>query len=152
MRKKHALNNNGFSLVELIIVVAIMAILAGAIVPSIIRYMDRAREGRFVSDAKNILTDAQADYMDELSKDTNNYVAYKPVSLGKLHDIICEKVYVYPDDTLDFSSIQPKEDHAAFYVDPSTGSLIGCVYNDGRYTGYWLSPDSPGEWTISKNQ
>ena len=33
-------NNKGFSLVELIIVIAIMAILAGAIAPALIRYID----------------------------------------------------------------------------------------------------------------
>lgn len=36
-------NNRGFSLVELIIVIAIMAILAAAIAPALIRYIEKAR-------------------------------------------------------------------------------------------------------------
>ena len=45
-------NNKGFSLVELIIVIAIMAILAGAIAPALIRYIDKSRKSNDVSAAK----------------------------------------------------------------------------------------------------
>ena len=37
--------NNGFSLVELIIVIAIMAILATVIAPALIRFIDKSRKG-----------------------------------------------------------------------------------------------------------
>lgn len=49
-------NNKGFSLVELIIVIAIMAILAGAIGPALIRYIDKSRKSNDVSAAKSIKT------------------------------------------------------------------------------------------------
>lgn len=49
-------NNKGFSLVELIIVIAIMAILAGAIAPALIRYIDKSRKSNDVSSAKTIKT------------------------------------------------------------------------------------------------
>ena len=48
--------NKGFSLVELIIVIAIMAILAGAIAPALIRYIDKSRKSNDVSSAKTIKT------------------------------------------------------------------------------------------------
>ena len=48
--------NKGFSLVELIIVIAIMAILAGAIAPALIRYIDKSRRSNDVSAAKTIKT------------------------------------------------------------------------------------------------
>jgi type IV pilus assembly protein PilA len=38
------MKNKGFSLVELIIVIAIMAILAAAIAPALIRYIDKSRK------------------------------------------------------------------------------------------------------------
>lgn len=49
-------NNKGFSLVELIIVIAIMAILAGAIAPALIKYIDKSRKSNDVSAAKTIKT------------------------------------------------------------------------------------------------
>lgn len=42
MKRQKIMNNKGFSLVELIIVIAIMAILVGAISPQLIRFLDRA--------------------------------------------------------------------------------------------------------------
>lgn len=49
-------NNKGFSLVELIIVIAIMAILAGAIAPALIKYIDKSRKSNDISSAKTIKT------------------------------------------------------------------------------------------------
>ena len=43
MKQNKSISNSGFSLVELIIVIAIMAILAAAIVPALIRYIDKSR-------------------------------------------------------------------------------------------------------------
>ena len=41
MKKQRLLNNKGFSLVELIIVIAIMAILVGVLAPSLLRYVEK---------------------------------------------------------------------------------------------------------------
>ena len=49
--------NNGFSLVELIIVIAIMAILAAAIAPALIRYINKSRKASDV-DTADIILDA----------------------------------------------------------------------------------------------
>jgi len=40
------LNNKGFSLVELIIVIAIMAILVGVVCPQVIPYLERSRKAK----------------------------------------------------------------------------------------------------------
>lgn len=42
-KEKKGLNNKGFSLVELIIVIAIMAILAAALAPQLMRYIEKSR-------------------------------------------------------------------------------------------------------------
>ncbi len=43
MQRQKELNNQGFSLIELIIVIAIMAILIGIIAPNLLRYVERTR-------------------------------------------------------------------------------------------------------------
>lgn len=46
--------NKGFSMVELIIVIAIMAILAGALAPALIKYINKSRLATDVSTAQTI--------------------------------------------------------------------------------------------------
>jgi len=54
------MKNKGFSLVELIIVIAIMAILAAAIAPALIRYIDKSRRADDVAAAETINTAVQS--------------------------------------------------------------------------------------------
>lgn len=47
-------NNKGFSLVELIIVIAIMAVLVGIVAPQYLKYVERSRESTDVKNAQEI--------------------------------------------------------------------------------------------------
>lgn len=68
--------NKGFSLVELLIVVAILAILSGILVPSLIRYVEKARKHRVFLEAKALYdycmnSVAEVDGVTYMGKKTN---------------------------------------------------------------------------------
>ena len=52
-------NNKGFSLVELIIVIAIMAILVGVLAPQFMKYVERSRNSADVQNASAITSAIQ---------------------------------------------------------------------------------------------
>ena len=62
--KKMKKNNKGFSLVELIIVIAIMAVLVGVLAPQFIKYVEQSRRGTDIQNAEQIRTAILADMAD----------------------------------------------------------------------------------------
>lgn len=60
MKNANKLNNKGFTLMELIIVVAIMAILIALIAPNLVGFLDKADETSLKANAKSCYTAAAA--------------------------------------------------------------------------------------------
>ena len=54
------MNNKGFSLVELIIVIAIMAVLIGVLAPQFIKYVERSRESTDLQNVEEVKTAVEA--------------------------------------------------------------------------------------------
>ena len=57
--KKEKMNNKGFSLVELIIVIAIMAVLVVVLAPQYLKYVERSRNSTDLQNATEIVTALQ---------------------------------------------------------------------------------------------
>ena len=125
------MKNKGFSLVELIIVIAIMAILAAAIAPALIRYIDKSRKADDVTAGGTINSAVSAalaneDAYDELQNWSNTIVAV--VSKGGM----TASGSAFKDEleaNLD-QKVAPKykkEDQAAFYVYADANHKISVV-------------------------
>lgn len=54
------MNNKGFSLVELIVVIAIMAVLVGVLAPMFIRYVEKAREGTDINNLDSCISSVES--------------------------------------------------------------------------------------------
>ena len=63
-KREKALNNKGFSLVELIIVIAIMAVLIGVLTPQYIKYLDKSKVAVDTTLADNLRQAMLTTYLD----------------------------------------------------------------------------------------
>ena len=60
---------NGFTLVELIVVLVILAILAALLVPALTRYIDKARQSAVIAETRSVLQAVQTEVSELYGKD-----------------------------------------------------------------------------------
>lgn len=77
MRKQKKSNNKGFSLVELIVVIAIMAVLIGVLAPTVISNIEKSKEAKDKNRLDNFYSAIQVAYGDEKGNEdfVKNYPA-----------------------------------------------------------------------------
>ena len=65
-------NNKGFTLVELVIVIAILAILVGLLAPQYTKYVEKSRKSADVDNMSEMVKAVQVYAVDQGAKDTGN--------------------------------------------------------------------------------
>ena len=138
--------NKGFSLVELIIVIAIMAILAAAIAPALIRYIDKSRRADDVTAAGTVLTGVQTamadeDCYSEIAQASSGEVIVKvtPGSKGNVSvSAIGTNVESEMESTLASGcAIKYTKDGAQYYTVTVDGETLSVYIADGTNDTKW---------------
>lgn len=80
-KKQKSLTNKGFSLVELIIVIAIMAVLVGVLAPQFLKYVERSRKATDVDNIQSVITAIQVYAADPAVASADKIVASKNATL-----------------------------------------------------------------------
>lgn len=125
-------NNKGFSLVELIVVIAIMAVLVGVLAPQLIKYVEKSRESTDIQTCDNIVTAMKTYYADKEN------AGEKSVILNRTADLT-ETAAV--DAGLDKSHLKGKNwDSITIKYNPSTG-VVTYTISDENKDAYYIVTD-----------
>lgn len=146
-------NNKGFSLVELIIVIAIMAILAGALAPALIKYINKSRRSTDVQNADSLRTALQTALSDPDAADAdsaNDTGIQSASTISESGDAFQKEVYSIVGKASLKTKYAPKGGPEygktfGFVVDQATNQVK--VYATDDATTYELSPSTCTEWS-----
>lgn len=137
-------NNKGFSLVELIIVIAIMAILAGALAPALIKYINKSRQSTDIQNADTLRTSVQTalsnpDAVDAISGSSTSFTSGSIASPGS-DSFLVEVKSVVGSSKL---TTKYKEKGCDFKIDVDLASNTVTV---SSASGSELSPSTVAPW------
>lgn len=128
-------NKKGFTLIEIIVVLVIMGILLAIAVPSVLGYVNKAKESRFLSDARAAYLAAQSITVTEKAKGTTVTVLESELNTPKnLNDeigtdgLVTSSVCKVDGTTTDTGKID-KINTCTFGIEGLNGKLVKIVAN-----------------------
>ena len=139
--KKIRSNNGGFTLIEIIIVIVILGILAAVLVPSMIKWIDNAKQKSTISAADTVrqsVTASVADiYKDGKSVDGNqNSECYDTKFWKELQALTGSGVQCTDPE---------KDEYTTFVI--KNGSVTELTYKSGDWTASYKN----GSWDCAKS-
>lgn len=146
IRKKA--NNKGFTLVELIVVIVILAILAAILVPALLGYIDRAKGSGVLLSAKSFMTAAQAELSNAYGTASGTATVTSMMDTTRLKNIKTTADVTgqgsFKTGTDVDSGKATSKNHAAWTISEvwykENGVLVH--YKDGE----WINPETEGDW------
>lgn len=139
------MNNKGFSMVELIIVIAIMAILAGALAPTLIKYVNKSRKSSDVSNAQQVASAFQTAYSDPSSNASLSSLSSAVYSVNTLKSVAggFGSNFAEVIGSFDGSVKYTKDGASCIVVDynPTTNKIIVKTAGTGNGAGKVLYPN-----------
>ncbi len=124
-------NKNGFTLMEVIIVLVILAILAALLIPSLSGYVDKADESTTLVECRHFVTAAQVVatewYADRQLRE----------KLAGIEDDYSD----FLDECFELSDIKRTANHRAYVSVSEKGKILSVDYTDGYYTAVYKNGD-----------
>lgn len=123
--------NKGFTLVEMIVVLVMLAVLSAILVPNLLGYIDKAKEKQYVLNAKSFLTATQAQ-LTELYGTDRTFSVQDAEEIRKLADVSSATsfiVYVRPNLDTTAGACTPG--------DKGSYKIIGAKYVEDGKTLYY---------------
>lgn len=140
--RKRIKDRDGFTMVELIVVIVIILVLAAVLVPSLLKYIDKAQQAKCKADAATLLTQIQADY-----------AACQAEGHPILDEFYDKKIGNVKVTYIDYGDINNEvKVRTAQFVDQATAGgykeITAFIYNNGQYMAIWRQESG---WKLQKS-
>lgn len=131
-------DQKGFTLVELIVVLVILAILAALLVPALLGYIDKARNSKYLEEARSIYTAIQAVNDEKYAKVDDPVKLNVGTDLDKINNLVTPTEVI--SGTVGYRGTT--EEHDKYTVSTLTDLIFKS--QDANYVK--ISMDADGNW------